>query len=174
MCGTVTQPVLSSAMDAIRDGLGAESKLKGEIVDSAFAFDEKRNQYNSTLLLKRVIAAIPDGAYRVLGITERDLYIPMLSFVFGQAQVGGPGALVSTARLRQEFYHLPADPELLRDRVKKEVLHELGHTLSLIHCPDSSCVMSLATGVRHVDEKAIRYCDSCRTAMGAAEMESRR
>jgi archaemetzincin len=98
----------------------------------------------------------------------------MLSFVFGQAQVGGHAALVSLARLRQEFYRLPEDVELLAERIQKEVLHELGHTLSLIHCQDPSCVMSLATGVRQVDQKAIQYCDSCRALIGPAQMESRR
>ena len=161
-------------MAAITDVLNAEARVCAASLDPGFAFDAKRNQYNSTLLLKSVIAAIPRGADRVLGITEGDLYIPMLSFVFGQAQVGGPGALVSAARLRQEFYRLPSDPELLGDRVQKEVLHELGHTLSLIHCPDFLCVMSLATGIRHVDDKSIGYCESCRAAIRAVEMEGRR
>jgi archaemetzincin len=174
MCGAVARPVLSSTINVITEVLGADVRLSPNVVDTRPAFDAKRNQYNSPLLLKQVITAVSGGAYRVLGITEGDLYIPMLSFVFGQAQVGGPGALVSTARLRQEFYRLPADPELLSDRVQKEVLHELGHTMTLFHCPDSSCVMSLATGVRHVDEKGIGYCESCRAAIGVAQMESRR
>ena len=161
-------------MNAIQGVLGLDASVSKNSLDSTFAFDSKRNQYNSTLLLKRLVETRPRGAHRVLGITEGDLYIPMLSFVFGQAQVGGPAALVSLARLRQEFYRFPADVELLGERIQKEVLHELGHTFSLIHCPDSTCVMSLATGVRQVDQKAIQYCDSCRAVIGPAQMESRR
>ena len=160
-------------MSAVEDVLGLEASVYGSPLDPAFAFDGKRNQYSSTLLLKRLVEMRPARAYRVLGITEGDLYIPMLSFVFGQAQVGGPAALVSVARLRQEFYRLPVDEELLGERIQKEVLHELGHTLSLIHCPEPSCVMSLATGVSQVDRKSVQYCGSCRAVMGLAQMESR-
>lgn len=131
-------------------------------VDSAFAYDAKRRQYNSALLLRRVLDGTAGHFGRVLALTEGDLFIPMLSFVFGQAQVDGPGAVVSLARLRQEFYGLPPDAALLLSRLRKEVLHEVGHTLSLVHCVDPACVMSLATSIRHVDEKSEGFCASCR------------
>ena len=44
----------------------------------------------------------------MLGVTAVDLYIPILTFVFGEAQMGGPCSIVSYHRLRQEFYGLPA------------------------------------------------------------------
>jgi archaemetzincin len=104
---------------------------------------------------------MPDDAARIIGITEGDLAIPTLTFVFGQAQLDGPVAVVSLARLRQEFYGLPADDALLRERVVKEVLHEVGHTFGLTHCQEARCVMSLATDIRMVDNKEERYCASC-------------
>jgi archaemetzincin len=87
----------------------------------------------------------------------------MLSFLFGQAQLEGSVAVISLCRLRQEFYGLPADAELLRQRVVKETLHELGHTFGLTHCHEPKCVMSLATHVGLVDQKAERYCTRCGT-----------
>ena len=47
---------------------------------------------------------------RLLGVTERDLFVPVLSFVYGQAQLGGRVAVVSLARLRPEFHGLPGWP----------------------------------------------------------------
>ena len=47
-------------------------------------------------------------------MTEGDLAIPTLTFVFGQAQLDGPVAVVSLARLRQEFYGLPGDDSVTR------------------------------------------------------------
>jgi len=87
----------------------------------------------------------------------------MLSFLFGQAQLEGSVALISLCRLRQEFYGLPADDELLRERTVKETLHELGHTFGLTHCGEPKCVMSLATHIGLVDQKAERYCARCGT-----------
>ena len=92
-------------------------------------------------------------------------FVPVLSFVFGQAQLGGPAALVSVARLDQSFYGLPPRRSLLVDRTLKTVLHELGHTCGLVHCSDRTCAMALATNVAQLDAKEPRYCESCRALM---------
>jgi archaemetzincin len=127
----------------------------------ASAYDLRRGQYHSVEIMKAVARSAPATAGRILGVTEVDLAIPTLTFVFGQAQVDGPVAVLSLARLRQEFYRLPADKEVLRERVVKEVLHELGHTFGLTHCPDGKCAMSLATHIGLVDSKEERYCARC-------------
>ena len=90
-----------------------------------------------------------------------DLYIPVLTFVFGEAQLADGGAVVSAHRLRQEFYGLPTDPELLHQRLLKEALHELGHTYGLRHCPDYTCVMSASNGVERIDLKRAEFCSTC-------------
>ena len=125
------------------------------------AFDEKRGQYLSVEIMKMLAKTAPPDAARILGITDVDLAIPMLSFLFGQAQFDGPVAVVSLCRLHQAFYGLPEQESLLRERTVKEVLHELGHTFGLVHCPDPSCAMSLATHIELVDAKAERYCGPC-------------
>jgi archaemetzincin len=125
------------------------------------ALDEARRQYDSTGILKTVRERRSPGAARILGVTEVDLFIPMLTFVFGQAQLGGCAALISLARLRQEFYGLPADRPLLLERAVKEALHELGHTFGLTHCTDDACAISLSTNIRHVDAKNGGFCRGC-------------
>jgi archaemetzincin len=118
-------------------------------------------QYQSVEFMKMLAQSAPRDAARVLGVTDVDLAIPMLSFLFGQAQLDGPVAVVSLCRLRQEFYGLPAEEDLLRERTIKEVLHELGHTFGLVHCSESKCAMSLATHIGLVDDKAEQYCERC-------------
>lgn len=135
-------------------------RLTGLEVPSS-AYDVSRGQYHSVEIMKAVAHRAPNGLGRVLGLTEVDLAIPTLTFVFGQAQVEGRVAVLSLARLRQEFYGLPADEVLLRERVVKEVLHELGHTFGLTHCRNSKCAMSLATHIALVDGKEESYCARC-------------
>jgi len=125
------------------------------------AYDPKRGQYQSVEIMKMVAQCAPRDAYRVLGVTDVDLAIPMLSFLFGQAQLDGRVAVVSLCRLRPEFYGLPGQDGVLRERTVKEMLHEMGHTFGLVHCSDTKCAMSLATHVELVDAKAEQYCSRC-------------
>ena len=125
------------------------------------AYDAQRGQYKSVEVMKLLARSAPADAARIIGVTEGDLAIPTLTFVFGQAQLDGPVAVISLARLRQEFYGLPADDAALRERLAKEVLHELGHTFGLTHCTEPKCVMSLATHIGLVDNKEERYCAQC-------------
>jgi len=127
----------------------------------ATAYDAKRGQYQSVELMKMLAKNAPHDAERVLGVTDVDLSIPMLSFLFGQAQLDGPIAVVSLFRLHQEFYGLPADEGLLRERTVKEMLHELGHTFGLTHCSEPKCAMSLATHIALVDSKSEQFCSRC-------------
>jgi archaemetzincin len=71
--------------------------------------------------------------------------------------------VVSVHRLRQEFYGLPADSSMLDQRLLKESVHELGHTLGLRHCEDYSCVMASSHSVEWIDLRESTMCDSCRS-----------
>jgi len=141
-------------------------------VEPSYAFDPIRGQYSSVALMRQLIEICPDGA-RLLGITEKDLFIPVLSFVFGQAQLNGRLAVVSLARLHQEFYRLAPDPAILEQRALKESMHELGHTFGLVHCPERSCPMSLATNIRQLDLKKTQWCVSCEIMLREAMGQSR-
>jgi len=132
------------------------------VLDPATTFHGERQQYHSSELLRRMQEHVGPRCWRLLGVTSVDLYIPILTFVFGEAQIGGPCALVSTHRLRQEFYGLEADDELLRQRLLKESIHELGHTIDLKHCHDYGCVMASSHAVEWIDLRGTELCEACR------------
>jgi len=132
------------------------------------AFDAARGQYRSVEIMMALARAAPEEAARLLGVTEADLSIPMLTFLFGHAQLNGRTALISLCRLRQEFYGLPPDETLLRERAIKEMLHEMGHTFGLTHCGNAQCAMSVSTHIQFVDAKDARYCANCGTRIAAA------
>jgi predicted Zn-dependent protease len=104
----------------------------------------------------------PGEGLILLGVTEVDLFIPILTFVFGEAQLSGSSAIVSYHRLQQEFYGVPADEPLLVERTIKESVHEVGHIFGLTHCDDYACVMSPSHSVEAVDLKRAAMCDQCR------------
>lgn len=126
----------------------------------------ERNQYHSTLILAQLLKYLPTNEGKIIGITSVDLYIPVLTFVFGESQLGGSGAVVSTYRLRNEYYGLPRDNDLLLQRTVKEAMHELGHAFGLIHCRDYECVMNSSTYVEDIDLKQDKFCQVCQKELG--------
>ena len=133
-----------------------------EIPGVEFAYDTRRRQYGSIPVLEMLLEVCPPDAWKLLAVTDRDLYVPVLTFVFGQAQLAGVAGVISLARLRQEFYGLPPNREVFEERACKEALHETGHMFGLVHCADRSCAMSLATNVRQIDEKHAAFCTACK------------
>lgn len=131
-----------------------------------YAYDAARRQYASISVLERLTGFCPNDGAKLLAITERDLFVPVLTFVFGHAQLGGRVAVCSFARLRQEYYGLPPDQDVFAERAVKEALHETGHLFGLLHCSDRRCAMSLATNVRQIDAKQDGFCALCRRHLG--------
>ncbi len=136
--------------------------------DPELAFDSSRGQYNSRTLLGRLLRDTPKDTARVLGIAGVDLFIPVLTFVFGEAQLEGRAAAVSTYRLDSQLYGLPADSDLLFERLCKEAIHELGHTYNLMHCHHNRCVMTSSTYVEDIDLKSDQFCRRCYRAVQEA------
>jgi len=136
--------------------------IKDAHVDISEFYDPVRRQYNGDKLLKIVGTLNGLGDSKTIGLLNVDLFIPILTFIFGQAQLGGRSAIASQFRLSNERYGMPADDNLLLQRFTKEVIHELGHTFGLIHCHTPSCVMRSSTYVEDIDQKEVRLCVKCR------------
>ncbi len=147
--------------------LGAPVRVMGNMPVPEDSRDPGRRQNHSTVILREMIKDVPPDALKLLGVTERDLFVPILTFVFGEAQLGGRAAVVSLARLRQEFHGLQPDAGVLRERLRKESLHELGHTFGLTHCASLECVMYLSNSVGDVDKKGADFCAGCRPSLKA-------
>ncbi len=154
-----------SLLEAIGPRLAQQFRVPWDVLgpglDPQFAYHAERQQYHSTELLGRISRMVSGESWRVLGVTSNDLYIPILTFVFGEAQMGGASAVVSTHRLRQEYYGLPRDVELLHERLLKEAGHELGHTVDLRHCEDYRCAMAASHAVEWIDLKDVFLCPAC-------------
>ncbi len=150
--------------EALTTTLTVPCSLSTERMDIAFAYDPLRGQYHSTAILSQMRKSAVDAETRLLGVTESDLFVPIFTFVFGEAQLGPANAttaIISLHRLRQEFYGLMGDFALLSARLLKEAMHEIGHTLGLRHCRDYRCVMSSSPAVENIDLKNARFCATC-------------
>jgi archaemetzincin len=120
-----------------------------------------REQGDADALLAQLEAQAVTPREVTVAVVAQDLALPIFTFVFGRARQGGHAALVSVARLDPAFYGLPEDRELLTHRTLVEVVHELGHVASLVHCPDAACIMSFAGSVERVDVRGNDFCEAC-------------
>lgn len=171
--GSVASGTVAALGRAIEEIIACQTAIADRSLDPAFAFDLKRHQYWSTPILERLEEIRPGDAEWILGIAEVDLFIPILTFVFGEALLARPPALISLNRLRPSFYGLPPDPELTLERARREAVHELGHTCGLIHCQDYACVMHVSRVADEIDLKGPGFCAPCAAAMAAGGLETR-
>jgi len=160
--GEIKETLLLFLKQSIFQTFKIQTRIRNRPFDLTSVYDSIRNQYDSSGLLLQLISDIPQGTFRILGVTELDLFIPIFTFLFGEAQLNGKGALVSAHRLHNQFYGIPENEELLKDRLLKESVHELGHTFGLIHCFTLRCVMNSSTYVEEIDQKSDDFCRPCR------------
>jgi len=166
--GDIDTELCRSVADSLSGIFNARCELLPQVLDPTFAYHGERLQYHSSELLHRMHCTVHSDTWRLLGLTSVDLYIPILTFVFGEAEMGGPCALASAYRLRPDVYGMPSDPQVLGGRLLKEAVHELGHTLGLTHCEDYHCAMASSHSVERIDLKEANLCDHCRQQVAPA------
>ena len=138
-----------------------EARIMPSRLDMARAYDNSRKQHSSGALLSQILSSPGRADEKCIAVVDADLYIPVLTFVFGEAQFGGTAAVVSTHRLDNQFYGLPPSDGLFMERLAKEIIHELGHTFGLYHCRQFDCVMHSSTYVEEIDLKNAMPCSAC-------------
>ena len=164
--GDVSPGLCKALAGGVSRRLNAPCAVADGALEPAFAHDARRGQYCSTRLLERLREEAGDGDGVVLGVADVDLFMPVLTFVFGEAVLGAGVAVVSLHRLRQGVYGLPDDPGLALSRAEREAVHEVGHAVGLVHCADFTCPMHATRSVEEIDLAAGPLCGGCGARVG--------
>ena len=150
--------------DEINRIYGYPTEVLSLLDDIDFAFQSGRNQYHSTPVLEQLALSAPADAIKVLALVEVDLFIPILTHVYGEAQLGGKACIVSTIRLNEgRSYQNTQEP--FQSRIVKEAIHELGHTFNLRHCREHTCLMHYCRDESDVDRKSDQLCRYCKVLL---------
>ena len=157
--GSIDPDILEFLSTTLGEIIGAECTISPGAVDPADAFNAARRQYNSTRILAKLLEGSSANGGKLLGVADVDLFIPVLTFVFGEAQLENRAALMSVHRLRQQFYGLPGNERLFYERCEKEAVHELGHAFGLVHCKDFECVMHFSNSIEQIDLKSNSFAE---------------
>jgi len=158
---------LEHVVKTVQQVFGLPVFARNERLDLEQAYDPTRRQFNSTVLLAQTLLIPNPNKNKLIPLVDVDLYVPILTYVFGEAQLNGTAAIVSTHRLSNLYYGIPNDSRLTLTRLEKEIVHELGHTFGLIHCHQFECVMRSSTYVEEIDFKKVTPCASCAGILSA-------
>jgi len=159
--GKIDDHIMAQLAERLGTIFGCPTEIVPLSFDLTRAYDARRGQYHAASIIDQLKSQRRAKDEKVLGIVDVDLYAPHLNFVFGQADIASGTAVISLCRLRQEFYGLPEDRSLLLERATKEAVHELGHLLSLGHCPETKCVMHFSNSLDDTDWKQAAFCNRC-------------
>jgi len=160
--GDVPGVVKRGASSALRSTYDCEVTMSDEHSLPDGAYDTSRGQYRAEEFIE--LASRVGTGTKNIAVTTKDLFYRRRNYVFGLAYLGGDGCVVSTYRLQTASdggVSTTSDDEVFDERVRKEIVHEVGHTFGLEHCDDSACVMNFSPTVREVDVKEQTVCATC-------------
>lgn len=162
--GDLSEELVEAIGGEIKRVFGFATTIEPVLKDLSFALDLNRNQHHSTMILEQLAANTPSKAIKVIAIAQVDLFIPILTHVYGEAQLGGTACIVSTFRLNEGRSGMNISQKYI-DRIVKEAIHELGHTFNLRHCPEDSCIMHYCRNEEDVDRKSDQLCRYCKVML---------
>ncbi|MDH3355970.1 MAG: hypothetical protein OET81_11565 [Desulfobacteraceae bacterium] len=154
LLGHVNETAVSIVAANLQAIMGLNTDIRSELAKPDYAYVSGRNQFDAAKIIKK-LCSITDGAPLKLGLIESDLCSPILSFVYGESQLGGKAALVSLHRL------FAKDPEVTYQRIAKISLHEVGHLLGIRHCWKTSCLMKHSSNLEPLDSLSMYFCSAC-------------
>jgi len=161
--GEVSGAVKRGASSALRSAYECDVTMSDAHPLPDGAYDASRGQYRAEEFIE--LASRVGRGTKNVAVTTKDLFYRRRNYVFGLAYLGGNGCVVSTYRLQTSSdggASARSASEVFDERVRKEIVHEVGHTLGLEHCDDSACVMNFSPTVREVDVKRQTVCTTCR------------
>lgn len=144
-----------------------EVNIQPAIPMPKYAYYKQRKRYRAEKLLNYLESFYHHQKkkkyVKIIGFTRKDISTTKGKYydwgIFGLAYLGDRPGVVSTFRLRRNA----KSEKHFMERLIKVVIHELGHTFGVSHCPVKGCVMEDARGtIKTVDAGGAEFCFRCK------------
>lgn len=152
--GTVDDLAMTVVAAHLQALMGLDTAIAMRQAAPENAYQRGRHQYDAWKIVQ-TLSGGHAGPALVLGVTALDICTPILTFVFGESQLGGNTALVSLCRITAE------NRDLTYTRAAKIALHEVGHLLGIGHCRRPACLMTFTATIARLDDLNLWFCDAC-------------
>ena len=152
--GGVAQLTLSIVAANIQAVMGLPVDILPQQPQPEYAFLSIRKQFDAAKILK-ALSARTDGAPLKLGVIQHDLCLPILTYVYGESQLGGRAGVISLHRL------VDMNRQLTYERAAKVGIHEVGHLFGLEHCWEAGCLMRFSKQITQLDQLPMAFCPAC-------------
>jgi archaemetzincin len=152
--GSVAPLVLSVVAANIQVLMGLNTDVTPRQPKPEYAYRLGRRQYDAGKIIEALTAEVDQVPY-CLGITSEDICSPILTFVYGESQLGGRSALISLYRITD------AQTGVTCTRAAKIGVHEVGHLMGLGHCRKQGCLMNFSANIEKLDQLQMWFCDAC-------------
>jgi archaemetzincin len=158
--GNMGGMIIRDIAQVTSDFLGLSIDVLPGLNMPADAFSPGRRQYHAGKLLQLLAGSYPEY-HKVIGITLQDLFLPIFTHVYGEAQMPGRAAIVSLYRIGSADGAHHIDHIVLMQRSLKVVVHEFLHTFEFVHCRHLDCLMRPVTKIEDLDQVPMKLCRSC-------------
>lgn len=152
-----TVDIVAEYLDAYYD---SPTKVLPRMAIPNVAWDAKRRQYDARRVLPALQRALPDDALGMVAVTEVDLYIPSVNYVFGLGSFERKVSVMSLYRFGSDF-RTQAEPGTVLRRSLTVASHEFGHVLSMRHCTEFRCLMNGTNSLADADRHPQHLCPVC-------------
>lgn len=119
------------------------------------SYYQPRNRYRADSIIKFLSSQTKENFIKV-GLTGKDISATKGNIkdfgIMGLGYRPGKACVASSFRL---------NPSKRKEQFYKIIIHEIGHTQGLKHCPEKTCFMRDAEGGNPTDEET-DFCDNCK------------
>lgn len=159
--GNIPEIDLQVIADHITGCFKLDAQILPPLEPPDHAFDERRLQYNAAIVIEAMESMQFGNHDKVIGVLNKDLFIPIFTHVFGEARQGGACGLISLFRLTKNPDGSTPSRSVIEERAAKIALHEVGHLIDLLHCEHKQCLMHFSGGIDEVDDMSLELCEYC-------------
>lgn len=132
---------------------------------------QSKKRYRSAKLLPHLRSKRPNEFDKIIGMTKADITSSSRKEnnhpIIAKSDRSGPASVISSFRIRKNA----KSKSEFEARLRKVVIHEVGHTLGLPHCTeDESCLMvDNGSSYKKLDGLKEQFCTKCSNKLGWKE-----